>query len=128
MKSSIRTLESSKNDLESGFYNWACFKAQQAAELALKALLWSLGNPKPGHSLPRLLSEIEKLGIEVDEDIKEASVRLAKYYIATRYPDAWSEGVPEEYYTKDEAQEAIGYATKIIDWVRSIWKRLSGRG
>ncbi len=31
-------LEHAKNDLKSGFYDWACFSAQQSAEKAVKAV------------------------------------------------------------------------------------------
>ncbi|KUK22346.1 MAG: HEPN domain protein, partial [Thermotoga petrophila] len=31
-------LEHAKHDLEHGFYNWACFSSQQAAEKAVKAV------------------------------------------------------------------------------------------
>jgi len=37
------TLESARYDVEHGFFNWACFKARQAAEKALKAVLWGAG-------------------------------------------------------------------------------------
>ena len=43
MKSAIRTLKSAEHDVEHGDYNWACFKAHQAAEKALKSLLWGSG-------------------------------------------------------------------------------------
>lgn len=46
IKSAEKTLQSAKEDLERGDYNWACFKAQQAAEKALKAFLYGLGKPK----------------------------------------------------------------------------------
>lgn len=31
-------LEHAKSDTERGYYNWACFSAQQAAEKAVKAV------------------------------------------------------------------------------------------
>lgn len=34
-------LEHAKHDLKSGFYDWACFSAQQSAEKAVKAALKS---------------------------------------------------------------------------------------
>ena len=42
MRSATRTLESAKHDADHGDYNWACFKAHQAAGKALKALLWAV--------------------------------------------------------------------------------------
>jgi len=129
MESARRTLESAKRDARYGDYNWACFKAHQAAGKALKALLWGCGKPRVGHSLPRLLSGIEEeLGIAPPGDIREACMRLNKFYTPTRYPDAWSEGIPEEYYSEKEALEAIELAKMVIEWVEEVWRRLSGRG
>ncbi len=129
MESARRTLESARGDLERGDYNWACFKAHQAAEKALKALLWGVGRPTPGHMLPRLLSAVEEaLGVETPSDVREACIRLNKMYIPTRYPDAWTEGIPEEYYSEGEAREAIMEAERVIRWVEGVWRRLSRRG
>jgi len=54
-------LEHGKNDLESGYYNWACFSAQQSAEKALKAVFQKLGAESWGHSVGDLLGELEKI-------------------------------------------------------------------
>ncbi len=125
IESARRTLLSAHGDLERGDYNWTCFKAHQAAEKALKALLWGIGAPTSGHSLPKLLEKVrEVLSIEISPDVYEACVRLNKFYIATRYPDAWSEGIPEEYYSRSEAEEAIQYAARILEWVENVWRRL----
>ena len=43
MKNAQTTLRSAINDKSSQFYNWACFKAQQAAEYAVKAYLRGIG-------------------------------------------------------------------------------------
>jgi HEPN domain-containing protein len=128
IESARRTLLSARRDSEAGDYNWACFKAHQAAEKALKALLWGVGRPQIGHSLPRLLESVREMGIDVPEDIVEACIRLNKFYTPTRYPDAWSEGIPEEYYSKREAEEAIQWASRVIEWVESVWRELLKRG
>ncbi|MGB9740257.1 MAG: HEPN domain-containing protein [Candidatus Bathyarchaeia archaeon] len=39
ISSSKEALDSARGDLERGDSNWACFKAQQAAEFVVKALL-----------------------------------------------------------------------------------------
>lgn len=36
-------LEHARSDLERGFYNWACFSSQQAAEKAVKAVSQKMG-------------------------------------------------------------------------------------
>jgi HEPN domain-containing protein len=48
IKSAKHTLESAKVDKDNGFYNWACFKAQQAAEIATKAYFYGIGSLKQG--------------------------------------------------------------------------------
>ena len=128
LRSAKETLESAKRDLEERDYNWACFKAHQAVEKSLKGLLWGLGPPQIGTSLPYLLSITAELGIEPDKSIEEACIRLNKHYIPTRYPDVWSEGVPEEYYLRSEAEEAISNAFIVIRWVEEIWRKLSREG
>ncbi|MEM2009137.1 MAG: HEPN domain-containing protein [Ignisphaera sp.] len=128
IKSARLTLESAKRDHVNRDYNWSCFKAHQAAEKALKAILWGLGSPRIGHSLVELGNVLKSIGIEISIDIYEALVRLSKFYIPTRYPDVWSEGVPEDYYTESESREAIEFAEKVIDWVISVWRKLLKSG
>jgi len=128
LESARRTLESARHDAEAQFYNWACFKAHQAAEKALKALLWGLGHPRVGHMLPKLLEELRALGIDVPRDVDEACIRLNKFYTPTRYPDVWPEGIPEEFYSESEAREAIELAKRVIEWVEGVWRRLSRGG
>jgi len=123
MISSKKTLESARGDLNRGDYNWACFKAQQAAEFAVKALLHGLGEPSYGHSISRLLKKAPK-GVSVPGDVMQAAITLDKYYVPTRYPNAWSEGIPSEYYSRKDGEEAIVCAEKIISWVEDTWKSL----
>jgi len=125
IKSAIKTLESAQHDYVNEDYNWACFKLHQAVEKALKALLWGVGIPRTGHSLPKLLGYINEVGkINVPNNIKEACIILNKFYIPTRYPNAWSEGIPEEYYSKSETENAVKLTKKVINWVENVWKRL----
>ncbi len=123
-ESALRTLESARVDHAHGFYSWACFKAHQVAEKAVKAILWGVGKPRAGHSLPALLSELRVIIGEVPEDIVEFCMRLNKYYVPTRYPDVWSEGIPEEQYTEKESLEAISMAENVLNWVRELWESL----
>ena len=53
-----KTLLSAEGDLGRGDYNWACFKAHQAAGYAVKALLHGLGLTPKGHSISLLLHNI----------------------------------------------------------------------
>jgi|UniRef100_A0A7J2T9F1 Uncharacterized conserved protein related to C-terminal domain of eukaryotic chaperone, SACSIN len=128
IRSAELTLESAKKDLEFGDYSWACFKAHQAVEKALKAFLWGIGKPRVGHSLTYLLRYLsDTLNEKPSDDVVYACSVLDKYYIPTRYPDVWVEGIPEEYFTQREAEEAIKLALRVIEWVKELWQRLSRR-
>jgi HEPN domain-containing protein len=129
MKSAYKTLESARRDRENGFYNWAYFKTHLASEKALKALLWGIGRPRPGHALIHLLLHLEEeLGAEAPATVKQACATLDKYHIPTRYPDAWVEGSPEDYFTESDADNALGKALVIVKWVEGLWRELSRKG
>lgn len=126
MESAERTLRSAEKDLAAEEFSWACFKAHQAAEKALKAVLWGSGTPTYGHSLKKLYERLESLLRLGDREVMEDCLRLDKYYTATRYPDVWESGAPEEYFTKLEAEEAIERARRVIRWVQGLWASLRG--
>ncbi|WP_206206178.1 HEPN domain-containing protein [Thermococcus indicus] len=126
MKQAGRTLSSARRDLEEGYYEWASFKAQQAAELAVKALLRGLGYAPIGHSITRLLRELRAEGFSIPREILSMAMELDRNYIAPRYPDAYPEGAPFEYYSEDVAGELISYAEEIIEFVRGLIGDLEG--
>jgi len=107
-----RTLESTRRDAESGDFNWACFKAHQAAEFAAEDLLYGAGRPARGHSVYKLLETANEL-LPVPKEFLELGKLLDKFYIPTRYVDAWSEGVPFEYFTRDDAEATLAASEKI---------------
>lgn len=113
------TRGSAQRDAEAGDFAWSCFKAQQAGEYALKALLRGLGRPAHGHALRRLLIDLRELALEIPAEVHQAAQALDRHYVPTRYPDAFPEGSPHEYYNLSAAEEAIDAANKIIGWVRS---------
>jgi len=123
MRQAEHTLESAKRDLAEGDYDWASFKAHQAAEYALKALLRGLGRLALGHSVSRLLSELN-----ASEELISYGKKLDRHYLATRYPNQWVEGAPVDYYTRDTAEEAINMAERVIAWVRDCFLRLESEG
>ncbi len=124
LRTALKNLDSARGDLERGDFNWACFKAHQAAEMALKALLHGLGLPAYGHSLSKLLQRIEEADLKASEENMKLAKSLDKLYVPTRYPNAWSEGSPHEYYTEEDADQAIEYAKKLIEWVVERWRQL----
>jgi HEPN domain-containing protein len=108
------TLESANEDLNNGRYNWACFKAQQAAEYAVKGLIYGLGSIPTGHSVLRLLARLRGRRIDVEGVMRYARI-LDRHYIPTRYPNAHPEGPPYEYYDELTAREALEAARKILE-------------
>ncbi|GAB6148717.1 hypothetical protein JCM10135_12590 [Stetteria hydrogenophila] len=55
-----RDLENARYELEGGYYEWACFLAQQAAWKAVKAVYQKLGYEAFGHSVAGLLKRLPK--------------------------------------------------------------------
>lgn len=62
------------------------------------------------------------------EYIREDCIRLDKYYIPTRYPNAWPSSFPEELYTKGESEEAIERTKRVIKWIKDLWEFLKKEG
>jgi len=108
-----RDLSHAREDVKSGFYEWACFSAQQAAEKAIKAVYQHLHAEAWGHSVKKLLESLPKK-ISCTADLIESGAALDKYYIPTRYPNGFDIGTPEDYYSKKDAEEAVSHAERVI--------------
>ena len=108
-----RKLASARWDIEGGFYEDACFSAQQAAELAAKAWLEGQGRVEIGHAVSYLLARAGQPPAE----ILQAARTLDRYYILTRYPNGFSRGAPMDYYDSQTAEEAVRLAKIILDYV-----------
>ncbi len=101
-----------------GHFDWSCFAAQQAAEMAVKALFRSRGAEVWGHSIQKLLENLPE-DVNPSEDIFQAARALDRLYIVSRYPNGLSEGTPSDAFDRNVAQEAISNAEKIIRFCRS---------
>jgi len=116
---SERDLSGAKVNLEAELYEWSCFLAQQAGEKAVKAICEKFFIECWGHSITKILQKIaQNCNIPVPEEVIEAGKILDKYYIPTRYPNGFEEGIPGEYFTRKEAEEAISYAKTIYEFAR----------
>lgn len=109
-------LESARILLNGGQYHHACFHAQQAAEKALKALLRRFHVARTGHSVLDLLREASR-HVRVPSGLWDAARILDQYYIPPRYPNAFPAGAPSDYYTREQAEEAIRYAEEVVEFV-----------
>lgn len=111
LRQAERDLKAARDSLNSGNYEWACFQAQQAAEKALKAVLFLRGfRAVLTHSIFEL---INKVG---DEELKRENVKfLDSVYIASRYPNPFSEEVvPSEFFDEGDAEKCIRLSELIL--------------
>lgn len=113
MDQAIGDPEHARSDRERGFYDWACFSAQQAAEKAAKAVFQKMGAEAWGHSVADLLRELGKR-VPISQTLVDAALELDKAYIPSRYPNAHPSGSPRFRYTEREASRLIGYAEEIV--------------
>jgi HEPN domain-containing protein len=116
-------LEHARSDAERGFYNWACFSAQQAAEKAIKAVLQKRNAEAWGHSVADLLAELVPFH-SVPEGLTDAALELDKTYIAARYPNAHPSGSPRRRYTRHEAERMVHHAEAILGFCEGVLSSL----
>lgn len=120
MKQARHTLSSAERDMFSGDYAWSCFKAQQSAEFALKALVRGAGRFAAGHSTLRLFEFLQGVGFEFPEQMPKWCRELDRHYIPPRYPDAYPAGSPFEYYDRDTAEQAVMFAERVIRYAEEV--------
>ena len=115
MAQAKRDLEGAEWAIRGGYYEWACFMCQQAAEKALKAVYVERGAEVWGHSVRHLLR-----GLQAETDpaeypqLDDCARELDTYYIPTRYPDTQNGGVPYETYQPADANRALACAQRIL--------------
>jgi len=126
----LRWLKTGEDDLEAavvlrenGKFPQACFYAQQAGEKALKAV-WYRADADPwGHSIRRLIEDLESVDLNLYERLKSllrAGTLLDRFYIPTRYPNGLPELTPAEAYLEEDAEECIRQANEILGAVKSL--------
>ena len=117
LKQALEDLSTAKDTIATGHYYAAAFWAEQAAEKALKALLLQSGRAIRTHDLNEILDIIkQELNLPVDEIRLDAS-KLTSHYIVSRYPNA-ANSIPYILYTKEDAEELVKRAERVIEWVR----------
>ncbi len=111
-------LRHARNSLEDRDFEWSCFAAQQAAEKALKAVFQKLGMDAWGHTLTALIGNLPDSAAQPSETLVNYARMLDKHYIPTRYPNGFASGAPTDFYTEEEAQNAIRNAEAILEFCR----------
>ncbi|GAB4445577.1 MAG: HEPN domain-containing protein [Turneriella sp.] len=104
-----------RDSAEHGYHSQACFIAQQVAEKALKAVALHRGfDQLKSHSVRQIARFLQ-----INAEIEEAAKVLDQYYIPTRYPDAFAEGVPQSYYDRQQAESALALAEAVLKRARA---------
>lgn len=98
-----------KSAFPAGHYSQICFLAQQSAEKAIKSIAFFQGYEVKGHSIVKIAAALNYNG-----EIERAAKLLDLYYTTTRYPDALPAGAPCDFFTKEQAEEAIKLAELIF--------------
>ena len=107
-------LESAKTNLEKGRYDLACFEAEQAAQLALKALLLRGAGYTPRiHGLRELLGHVATAmelpeAASISRELRDILRRMDDAYFSARY-------FPTEF-EKWEAEKFVQTAQRILDF------------
>ncbi len=105
-------------------YNAAAFYSHQAAEKAIKALLYYLNEAPWGHSIRILLERyFRKVGIEPDRELLICARELDRHYVTSRYPNTLPGGTPHEAYDEYTSERAIECAKKIVNFAKQVLQR-----
>jgi HEPN domain-containing protein/predicted nucleotidyltransferase len=110
------------------FWSDACFQAEQTAQPALKAFLFLQGRRSAHiYSVRELALECAGYGEDFLAFVDSGGV-LDRYYLATRYPDAVAApAVPYQTFARREAEQALGFATEMVELVRAKMPATSPR-
>lgn len=103
--------------LKEKIYTQVCFHCQQAVEKFLKGYLVEKNKDIPK---THFLDELLNLCVHIEggfEDLRAGCSRLDDYYIPTRYPDALPGVLPEGLPEQKDAEEALSFAKKVMQFV-----------
>ena len=124
----LRWIETAEGDLdtarilrENSRFHHACFHAQQAGEKALKALWYRLDADPWGHSIIKLIEDLEELLPAAHSRMSTALAQarqLDRFYIPTRYPNGLPDITPDRAFSEDDATSAIAAADTILGLVK----------
>jgi HEPN domain-containing protein len=117
---SERDLEHAAKDVTDGYYEHACFEAQQAAEKGVKAVFLRLHCEAWGHRVAKLLEELKELDTPPPPELINNGKMIDQFYIPARYPNGFESGAPMDFYTEEQAKDAVDKARKIIGWCAHI--------
>lgn len=101
-------------------FDKGCFVSQQAAEKALKAILYLDGaRTVLGHSVLELLERLVP-GRSTMASLRDDARRIDRFYIPTRYPNGLPGGTPFESFTRGDLEQAVEMAARIVGSAEAI--------
>jgi len=113
---------------QAGKYDTCCFLAQQTAEKALKAYLFSQGEELIfTHSIFKLCDMAARYEPDF-ATLKERVKLLDFYYVEARYPNALEDVIPAEFYSEQDANQAVTMTEEIITAVGRLLRTGADEG
>jgi HEPN domain-containing protein len=104
--------------LAEGIFTQVCFHAQQCAEKAIKGYLELQGKfPPRTHRMADLLP---LLPAGVMGELEKALRSMDRFYIPTRYPDAFPGMLPEGLPGRQDALEALAVARQTLEYIEDM--------
>jgi HEPN domain-containing protein len=104
---------------EQGAFYLVCFLAQQAAEKALKAILYAHGEELViGHSVRQLCHRAAEYAEACRRHTDQWGI-LDSYYIPTRYPNGLPDGIPADVYNRETSASALALAEAVLEAVKA---------
>lgn len=121
-----RDVDAARARLEETYHEWAAQLAREAASDALGLVEEQVGiEGAPGGRIGSLPDRLEALGPHraFDDELRSAGSVLDDVLEGTLEPDhdpslAWKEGGSEDFTTREDAEEAIAAAQRIVDACR----------
>lgn len=107
LKEAHAELQAALDLLRGGHWSWCCFTCQQVAEKVF------------GHNLNLLLQAVETY-TAVPESVQMACARLNRYYIPTRYPNAFDRGAPADQFFESDASHALEDTEEVYRFAESV--------
>jgi len=124
LKQASFDLQACKLSTDNGFYEWACFQAEQAVEKALKGVLVKAGwRPPKVHKLPILMGYCNSANNEF-KNTKFNFRNLGAFTFVSRYPFLIpGENLsPHEFITLDNAQKCLQEASVMLSQIKFLLK------
>ena len=104
-----------------GKYAHSCFHSQQAAEKAVKAVLYFEGDDPWGHSVKKLIDDLEGVNLVAHETLEifsRSATVLDRFYIPTRYPNGLPDITPDTAFNEEDSSTCHAFAIEILEAVR----------